>query len=88
MDYKTKKNKKNLDDRVACIIRLKISLAKKLLGKGLLLTENNLFPSANYDQGYKVLLNRQKDSCLKNEDDFKGDLLPPNMISEIYAKNN
>lgn len=49
----------NLDSRVVGVIEISVSNAKKWLGNGDLLSEENFFPSYSIDQGYKVLLSRQ-----------------------------
>jgi hypothetical protein len=49
----------NLDTRVVGVIEISVSNAKKWLGNGDLLSEENFFPSYTIDQGYKVLLSRQ-----------------------------
>lgn len=49
----------SLDERVVGIIEVSVNDAKKWLGNGELLSEENFFPSYVIDQGYKVLLSRQ-----------------------------
>lgn len=45
-----------------CIIEVKVGDADGWLGRGGLLTAENFFPDFNIDDGYKVLLTRQKRS--------------------------
>ena len=49
-------------ENVLCIIEVKVGDADGWLGRGGLLTAENFFPDFNIDDGYKVLLTRQKRS--------------------------
>ena len=51
-DYSFAKN-------VVAILRIPLSLADELIG-GALLSQENLFPPEDYDQGYRILLRRQE----------------------------
>lgn len=55
------------DDNVSCVIRINVDLAKIMLGNGLLLSQDNFFPDETIDQGYHVLLERQKKSRLESK---------------------
>lgn len=70
----------SFDKNVACVIRLDIELANRLLGDGLLLTEENFFPDVSYDDGYKILLSRQEGSSVPTK---HHKVLPEKMIPEI-----
>lgn len=78
-----KKDRKaaNLDDRVVGIIEISVSNAKKWLGNGELLSEGNFFPSFKIDQGYRVLLSRQKRSGIRYAKDR---ILPPNTVCNYH----
>lgn len=52
------KNYYDLAQNVVGIIRIRIDRAHNWVGAGQLLTPNNLFPPAAYDNGYDVLLSR------------------------------
>ena len=64
----------NLNDRVVGIIEVSVENAKKWLGNGALLSEENFFPSFSIDQGYKVLLSRQRRSGISCNKEV---ILPP-----------
>lgn len=70
------------EDRIACVIRINVDLVSKMLGKGSLVSEENFFPSEEYDQGYRVLLQRQKGTHIPTTADLPK-ILPENMISNI-----
>lgn len=53
---------KDYAENVLCIIEVKVGDADGWLGRGGLLTAENFFPDFNIDDGYKVLLTRQKRS--------------------------
>ena len=46
---------------IVAILRIPLSLADELIG-GALLSQENLFPPEDYDQGYRILLQRQEQS--------------------------
>ncbi len=52
----------NYDDRVIGVVEIDVDHAAKWLGEGELLSQDNFFPNFSDDQGYKVLLWRQKRS--------------------------
>lgn len=54
----------NYDDGVIGVIEVNLSDAKRWLGNGELLSQENFFPSYEIDQGYRVLLERQHRSGL------------------------
>lgn len=70
---KMNSNKKNMSrgdysfaKDVVAILRIPLSLADELIG-GALLSQENLFPPADYDQGYRILLQRQEQAAQKGE---------------------
>ena len=65
---------------IRCVIRVSVDLAKEMLGSGTLLSQDNFFPDETIDQGYNILLERQKDSRLPSKYDK---LLPPGMIVDF-----
>lgn len=66
----TKKNMSRGDysfaKNVVAVLRIPLSLADELIG-GALLSQENLFPPEDYDQGYRILLQRQELSMNKKE---------------------
>lgn len=62
-----KDNNFEFNSNIACVIRLNTELVKRMLGEGLLLSQENFFPRETVDQGYRVLLERQKDSRLNGK---------------------
>lgn len=56
-DYSFAKN-------IVAILRVPLSLADELIG-GALLSQENLFPPEDYDQGYHILLERQRQAIAK-----------------------
>lgn len=79
-----KKERKSisLDDRVVGIIEISVNNARKWLGNGELLSEDNFFPSFTIDQGYKVLLSRQHRSGIFLN---KENVLPQNTVCNYHA---
>lgn len=65
---------------ISCVIRVSVDLAKEMLGSGTLLSQDNFFPDETIDQGYNILLERQKESRLPSKYDK---LLPPGMIADF-----
>lgn len=59
-DYSFAKN-------IVAILRIPLSLADELIG-GALLSQENLFPPEDYDQGYRILLQRQELAMNKKDD--------------------
>lgn len=57
----------DFDSQISCVIRVNIDLAKEMLGSGTLLSQENFFPDETIDQGYNILLERQKGSRLKSK---------------------
>lgn len=78
---KKERKSSNLDNHVVGIIEVSVHDAQKWLGNGLLLSEENFFPSYKIDQGYKVLLARQHRSGLYLN---KGHVLPQNTICNYH----
>ena len=72
----------SLDNNVIGIIEVNVSDARNWLGDGLLLNEENFFPSFAIDQGYKVLLSRQFRSGF---DLNKPIILPKNTICNYHV---
>ena len=75
-----KNNDYMFNDNIACVIRLSVELATRMLGNGSLLSQENFFPNEAIDQGYKILLSRQKNSRITLD---KPKILPPNMIADF-----
>lgn len=68
---KSKKKNKNRGDysfapNIVAILRIPLSLADELIG-GALLSQENLFPPEDYDQGYRILLQRQELATKKKD---------------------
>lgn len=70
---KMKSPKKNMNrgdysfaKNIVAILRIPLTLADELIG-GALLSQENLFPPEDYDQGYRILLQRQELSMTKEE---------------------
>ena len=70
---KMKSSKKNMNrgdysfaKNIVAILRIPLSLADELIG-GALLSQENLFPPEDYDQGYRILLERQDLAMKKKE---------------------
>ena len=72
----------DFNTNICCIIRINVDLAKQMLGSGTLLSQENFFPDENVDQGYNILLQRQKDSRIETA---YNKLLPSGMIPDFYA---
>lgn len=77
---KGKKTNYDYNSNISCVIRVNIELAKEMLGSGSLLSQANFFPDETIDQGYNILLERQKGSRLKSK--FKK-IIPPEMITDF-----
>ena len=50
----------DLSSNVVGIIRIRIDRAKRWIGDGELLTQDNLIPPPGYDPGYDLLLNKSE----------------------------
>ena len=61
-------------------MQISVSLVKKMLGNGALLSQENFFPNENIDQGYRILLMRQESSRLESDNPK---ILPENMITDF-----
>lgn len=70
----------DFNDDIACVVRIDIEEAKRMLGNGTLLSQENFFPNESIDQGYRVLLERQKASRLTTQ---HSKVLPPQMITDF-----
>lgn len=75
-----KENSYDFDERIACIVRMDIDLAKKMLGNGELISMENFFPNEKIDQGYKILLARQEGSRINTKYDK---ILPDGIIVDL-----
>lgn len=75
-----KENSYDFDERIACVVRMDIDLAKKMLGNGELISMENFFPNENIDQGYKILLARQERSRINTKYDK---ILPDGIIADL-----
>ncbi len=81
---KGKEPKYDFNNNVVCVVRISIDLAKSMLGNGTLLSQENFFPRAEIDQGYKILLERQNESGVKSK---YPKILPEGMIVDFEKKN-
>lgn len=77
---KMNSNKKNMSrgdysfaKNIVAILRVPLSLADELIG-GALLSQENLFPPEDYDQGYRILLKRQEQAVHKSDNPTDLDL--------------
>lgn len=52
-------NNSDLSDGVVCVLRLQISLVDQMMGTGILVSQENFFPTVEHDEGYRILLNRE-----------------------------
>ena len=68
------------NQNIACVVRVSVALADKMLGRGTLLSQENFFPDETIDQGYKILLERQEGSRLASR---FAKLLPAGMITDF-----
>ena len=50
----------DLSDGVVCVLRLKVALVDQMMGTGLLVSPENFFPPAEFDDGYRILLGREE----------------------------
>lgn len=71
----------NYDDRVIGVLEIDVEDAAKWLGEGELLSQENFFPDFSHDQGYKVLLCRQKRSGVPSK---WQQILPINTICNYH----
>ena len=74
----------NFNDNIVCVVRISVELANRMLGNGILLSQENFFPGAEIDQGYKILLERQKESGIESK---YPKIFPKGMIVD-FEKNN
>lgn len=74
----------NYDDRVIGVLEIDVDAAAKWLGEGELLSQENFFPDYSHDQGYKVLLWRQKRSGVPSK---WTPILPVNTICNYHYFN-
>lgn len=49
----------DLSDGVVCVLRLSVALVDEMMGEGSLVSQNNFFPPAENDTGYRDLLGRE-----------------------------
>ena len=78
------KSNQNLDENLIGIIEISVSDANEWLGAGTLLSEDNFFPSYADDQGYRILLQRQKRSGLPAKSKLFTKILPINTIQNYH----
>lgn len=57
----------SFDDNVVGILRINTELIDRMLGNGSLLEQENFFPVPKYDDGYRFLINLQKDGILYSD---------------------
>lgn len=70
------------EDSIACVIRINIDLVNRMLGDGSLVSEENFFPSEEFDEGYKILLQRQEKTHIPTTHEYPK-ILPPNTINLV-----
>ena len=70
----SRKDQYIFDKDVVAILRIRIDIIDRLLGDGILLSQENFFPGTKYDNGYKKLF------------DLQGDILPLNMLETYHGK--
>ena len=80
---KGKDTKYDFNNNIVCVIRLSVDLVNNMLGNGTLLSQDNFFPKASIDQGYRVLLERQTNSGV---DSTFPKLFPEGMIVNFEKK--
>ena len=80
---KGKDTKYDFNNNIVCVIRLSVDLVNNMLGNGTLLSQDNFFPKASIDQGYRVLLERQTNSGV---DSTFPKLFPGGMIVDFEKK--
>lgn len=80
---KGKERNYDFNKNIVCVIRLSVDLVNKMLGNGCLLSQDNFFPKASIDQGYRVLLERQTNSGL---DSKFPKVFPEDMIVDFEKK--
>lgn len=78
----TERSNRNLNENLIGIIEVSVPDANEWLGIGTLLSEDNFFPSFKNDQGYSVLLQRQKRSGLPSKS--LAEILPINTIQNYH----
>ena len=71
------------DNNVVCVAKINVADAAKWLGEGELLSQDNFFPDYEIDQGYRVLLQRQKRSGILTNNK-KPQILPPLTIANYH----
>lgn len=71
------------DSNIVCVAKIQVSDAAKWLGDGELLSQENFFPNYDIDQGYRVLLQRQKRSGILCNNK-KPQLFPPCTIANYH----
>ena len=49
----------DLSDGVVCVLRLQVSLVDQMMGAGILVSQENFFPTVEHDTGYRTLLKRE-----------------------------
>ena len=80
---KGKDTKYDFNNNIVCVIRLSVDLVDNMLGNGSFLSQDNFFPKASIDQGYRVLLERQTNSGL---DSNFPKVFPEGMIVDFEKK--
>lgn len=72
----------SFEERIACVIRINVSLVDLMLGNGSLVSCENFFPSYEQDQGYHVLLERQENNPIPAKKGMKK-IIPQNTIEMV-----
>lgn len=75
------------DSNVVCVAKIQVADAAKWLGEGELLSQDNFFPNYDIDQGYHILLQRQKRSGVSTKNQ-KPQVFPPLTVANYhYSKS-
>lgn len=77
-----KKQEYDFNERISCVVQIDVNLVRNMLGHGILLSQENFFPSASIDQGYKILIERQVNSSISSTKYAK--IIKEGMIKEYY----
>ena len=75
------------DEEVVCVAKIKVKYAEAWLGNGQLLSQDNFFPDYEIDQGYSVLLQRQKRSGVVPKT-IKDEIIKQNTIENYHYEKS
>lgn len=73
-------------ENVLCVLEIKVSDANAWLGDGKLLTADNFFPDYDIDDGYKILLTKQKRSGVYKDNSRL--ILPVDEVKNYHLKKS